>query len=418
MMPKRNLIYFCYPTAHSNEWLKNIDKITKYLDLFNGEVIVTFAFDHRTVSHEVVQEQAKSLIQRANVVRFEENDPIKCETAFFMSALEYVLGRGDKDSYTFYAHAKGVKYSQGSKRLPNIRWWRNKMYDILLGDYNTSVRYPFDFFNIEAVGCFLRHRIGTGRDKITKWHFSGTFFWFKNSALRDKELSIHEGRCGVEGFLGRNIHPSKAFCTYGYSSRRRKDSIYRTTRSRRRRYEMLKPFIHSSLDIFSNMSEDYATCHEILRKTLAHRNCIENFPTNILIFGNSHHNMAKHIVGHCDVSRNHVFVVTEEEVVKHKAVTHVNMDPLRAFSSEILNYQKFNVIIWDSVVDAGGYQLPEWFFDIVHHVPEGVIVAATHAHAHYQQQWEVLSKTLRNHKFYHATHIEQFPTVYVESVTN
>ncbi|MEK7859331.1 MAG: hypothetical protein AAB320_09350 [Elusimicrobiota bacterium] len=129
------------------------------------------------------------------------NDPARGETRHFLKGLSLLRSK-ERDEMTFYAHGKGVTH-RGLKSLI-MQSWSEAMYAMNLSCVDDVERL---MRRHDAAGCF-RQELSHGG---SRWHFSGTFFWFKHSAVFSRDWrKISRGRYGVEGYLGRHIPIAKS----------------------------------------------------------------------------------------------------------------------------------------------------------------------------------------------------------------
>lgn len=245
---KRNLIYFICPFEHNNEWKRNIKKLQFYIDVFNNKRIITIAQGNGLVDADIV---IKECGFKADF-RIAKNDLILNETAHFIGLLSSVYSKND-DEITFYAHAKGVSYPSNHEDMKSIKIWTDCSYNYCLGDI---YRIEHILNKYSCCGCFKKH----GEHHLpmpVDWHFSGTFFWFKNNVLfrNDNWQSIDKNRYGVEGYLGSNINSSEAYCLFGDNPQH--SNLYRYAK-----YDWMKLYDNKTDSIVrnfcnNNFSEDY-----------------------------------------------------------------------------------------------------------------------------------------------------------------
>jgi hypothetical protein len=194
----RHLLYYVYPRRGNGAWQRNVEQLLERIDLFNGRRVVAVAADGGSDHAETVRAAFAG-----RDVEFVElaNNPAVGESAAFpplWESVEKYRGPGDA---TFYAHAKGVKYDD--PRLAPHRW-ATLMYAACL-DY-----WPL----VEAE--FLAHRpvAGTLRslpDGVGRWHYSGTFFWFRNALAFARDWRRCRPRWGgVEMWPGRVFHAAES----------------------------------------------------------------------------------------------------------------------------------------------------------------------------------------------------------------
>lgn len=189
---RRNLYYHLYP-VEGPLWAWHVDRLLRHADVFNGKKLVVVATDRRTAPFAAVKRRLAGLGARVLKV---PNDPARGEAAHFVRGLE-LLRSAREDELTFYAHAKGVTHT-GLKSLV-MQTWSDAMYEM-----NLSA--------VPAVESLLRERSAAGcfRQEVPHagswWHYSGTFFWFKHSAVFSRDWTrLGAGRYGVEGWLGRHV---------------------------------------------------------------------------------------------------------------------------------------------------------------------------------------------------------------------
>lgn len=189
---KRNLLYYLYPRT-SSVWRWHIEQLQKYWGAFNGRKIIVIAADQHTKASQKVLPVLAPL--NAELV-WVNNDPALGETKHFLEKLSLLESR-DPQEATFYAHAKGV--TQTGPWLAGAVSWSKGMYDLNLGNIS-AVEKALSLHS--AVGCF-KHLMNHGG---ARWHYSGTFFWFKHSTLFSRNWrSIEQSRFGVEGYIGRHL---------------------------------------------------------------------------------------------------------------------------------------------------------------------------------------------------------------------
>jgi hypothetical protein len=194
----RNLIYYVYPRKDNPEWRLNIEYLLRYWDTFMGQKIVTIARDETTVPTSRVTD----LLPLGVDVWKVPNVPELGEAAAFLPALHLVAST-NPDECTFYAHAKGVTYPPDHVRIPNVRAWRETMYDACLARPQAVEQV---LQTHACCGCFRRNKPNYKWLPGCPWHFSGTYFWVKHDRLFTRpdwdSLEPAQGRHAVEAYLG------------------------------------------------------------------------------------------------------------------------------------------------------------------------------------------------------------------------
>ena len=196
---KLNLMYHVYPNAASDAWLRNVRQLRRRLGIFNGRKVVAVATGPGLVHPDEVQ----SALEWPGVEYLPvPNDPEIGHTASFAGLLAAVRSK-DASEATFYAHTKGA--ANGRLDAKAIEYWRNAMYASLLDDPD-QVRNSLRRF--AAVGaCKKVHPQGAifpSNLTWSRWHFSGTFFWFRHDRVfSDPHWTfIPHDYYGVETWLG------------------------------------------------------------------------------------------------------------------------------------------------------------------------------------------------------------------------
>jgi hypothetical protein len=137
-----------------------------------------------------------------------QNDP-RGEAVAFPDLLEQV-NSVDPNEVTFYAHAKGVKY--GSQVTAPLRKWVETLYRVNLDDW-LAVKRQLDRYPMTGAfkmyGRFATHR------QMGDWHYSGTFFWFRNQAVFSKNYSqVPDFYYGVEAWPGLLFEGKQTGCLF------------------------------------------------------------------------------------------------------------------------------------------------------------------------------------------------------------
>jgi hypothetical protein len=171
----RNLLYHVYPIP-GGVWRYNVSLLLPRIGLFNGRRVVTVVTDHHTEDPSEVERAFSGEVDE--FIRL-QNRPELREVHTFELLFSRVQSRRPGHA-TFYGHAKGVT----RKGHPQVMDWTRLLYETNL-DYWPAVeellgKYP-------VVGSFKK----TGRgwpvyESLSEWHYSGSFFWFRNRELFSK----------------------------------------------------------------------------------------------------------------------------------------------------------------------------------------------------------------------------------------
>lgn len=227
---QRNLIYHVYPVAANTIWKENIRELVQRWHVFNGKKIIGIVLDAWTVSLAEVQR----LFPDDPAIEWlvAPNNPARGETITFLPAASRLQTLDPREA-TFYAHAKGVmsKYPQRADPLAwqygNSQWWTYM--------YRYCLDCPIDWLDwllqryacagtIQKVGSEkfpdgYRHEAGR---PLSKWHYTGTFWWFNHARFFSKSdaLQLGPSRWALERHLGELFEPEEAYALDGISNTR------------------------------------------------------------------------------------------------------------------------------------------------------------------------------------------------------
>lgn len=134
------------------------------------------------------------------------NDPALGEVATFQKLLESIPR---EDGVTFYGHAKGVSYDDPLI----VRDWTSMLYEICLDDADFVESHLREK---ELAGPFPVDNRWPGGNRYG-WYFSGSFFWFRNSAAFGKPdwNNTRQDRWGVELWPGHHWNPEEFGTLFG-----------------------------------------------------------------------------------------------------------------------------------------------------------------------------------------------------------
>lgn len=206
---KRHLTFHVYPTSHQDSWQWNLQQIAKRWDIFNGKKTIGIAVDLKTVTSNVVLEYAKSLGLRFDHVIEKSNSRTLREVMTWIPMIESLgielLG---PDDVVFSCHAKGVRHNS---RESHIEAWADLMYQSCL-DYMPLVDSLMQSY--VSAGSFKRYGM-FGTPGNNRWHYSGTFFWWKPHELfRRNWKKVDRRFFGTESWLGHHLQKDEAACLF------------------------------------------------------------------------------------------------------------------------------------------------------------------------------------------------------------
>ena len=207
--PKKNLIYHIWPKAGNGMWQWNVEQLLKRIELFDGVRTIGIvtgdaATDNMTDTLEAVQ-AAFAGVRIDNWLTC-PNNPDLGEVVTFEKMLESLPH--DANHITFYGHAKGVRHS-GER---NTKRWAETMYEICL-DNESFIEAALRSHPI--TGPFKRG-IGLNQDD---WHYSGTFFWFRNADVFARNWrTIDQNYMGVEFWPRRLFNQTEGGSLFGHEA--------------------------------------------------------------------------------------------------------------------------------------------------------------------------------------------------------
>ncbi len=212
----RNLIYHILPVLDNDAWKRNIANLLKRVDLFNGRRVVAVAqgsvgkqhYGRTTYSGlaslDQVKLEFKDQIDQFLVV---DNSPTLCEVVSFPLLLEQVKSL-NPNHVTFFGHSKGVVRPKKSI----VHHWTDTLYELNL-DYPGLVLDQLSKFSM--VGSFKKN-VRAFENSRSTWHYSGTFFWFRNQDLFNR-LNYHlvdQQWWGVESWPGCMFNRNESACLF------------------------------------------------------------------------------------------------------------------------------------------------------------------------------------------------------------
>ncbi len=225
----RNLLYNCCPIAQSKEWRLNIETLNKYENTFNGRRLVILRTGPKMASAEEVRTAFTFDVEFIEL----PNDPAEGERSGLLDVLG-LLTSLRSDEITFYAHTKGVSYTNerywffdavGDHQLIPIRYWRNVMYEQCLSD---PARIDTVMETHATCGCFRR------QFSPQHWAFYGTFYWLRHDRLfsQDWRSKLPARNAGTtETYPSALFTKADSYCLYEHD----KDTQFSL-------YTMLHPF--------------------------------------------------------------------------------------------------------------------------------------------------------------------------------
>jgi hypothetical protein len=254
----RHLLYFLYPArlleGDGGVWQRNCDQMRDRLHLFNGSRTVVVAHQEGVVDvhHEKTRterpahtvdnpEWVKHYIRHWDAkVEIIDNNPQHGEVAAFLplwGSVKQYTGPGD---VSFYAHAKGT--TRPVNVGVSVHPWASLLYGANL-DHWPLVS---DLLTRHPIAGSMKTLGPAARFPGFPWHYSGTFYWFRNDVtFARKWESAPAVWGGLEAWPGTVFTSQEAGCVFYEETIRRAPTGYNF------------PRLRSVLDIYREWSEQH-----------------------------------------------------------------------------------------------------------------------------------------------------------------
>lgn len=211
---ERHLIYHIWPKSVNGVWQWNVEQLLERIHQFDGTRTIGIATSADADS--VADVKAAFSGHRIDNWIIRDNDRSRGESVTFRRMLQSLPRQA---GVTFYGHAKGVQYPEENSA---VKIWTEIMYESLLED-------PIALESTEkfsTVGCFRQNFHSAVHQ--SKWHFAGTFFWFRNEVAfsRPEWKSVIGGYYAVELWPGRVFAFDESFNVFGKDSGKDPRSLY------------------------------------------------------------------------------------------------------------------------------------------------------------------------------------------------
>jgi len=217
----RHLLYHCYPRRGS-EYRKRLLALREVLPLFNGHKRIAIVTDGTCDPVEWAADQIAA--PGVQIIKL-RNNPDRREVETFLPLFNDLAADTSPNSCTFYGHAKGV--SRGDRQ--DIRWWTESLEELCWYYWPLVERLLTHY---AAAGPFKELGRGWTKDlSLSVWHYSGTFFWFRNDCVfTDPDWRvIDQFWSGMESWLSLHVHPAAAGTIFGQGSLIAMDMYYPQT---------------------------------------------------------------------------------------------------------------------------------------------------------------------------------------------
>ncbi len=204
--PRRHLMFHVWPTQRGF-WRWHLEQLARHRSIFNGVRTLGIVTGDGCDSPDAVREYSAHLGLRWKHVHVAENRSVGEWVSWQPMIRDVMPSYHRSNDITFYAHAKGSKSNTEAVKL-----WSQIMYDNCLGRLS-EVEH---LLRTKAMaGCFKKYGLFNTQDN-NRWHFAGTFFWFRNDVLWEREWNrIDHEYFGTEAWPGLMAMPQEAACLIG-----------------------------------------------------------------------------------------------------------------------------------------------------------------------------------------------------------
>jgi hypothetical protein len=213
MTTPRHLIYHVTPIGN---WGWNLNQLLKRQTVFNGVKLIAIAQGKTKDGKELLnwQQVRKHIPLDIQCVPV-ENDPVLRETASLPELLRRLHAKAPSTGITFYAHTKGTSRGDAPPKMQEaIRLWTEIMYSQCLDRVNDVEKI---LETHTCCGAFKRYGRFGHFPRTSHWHYSGTFFWFRNKDLFEHPnwQSVPRSRYGAEAYLSTLFNEVESGCIFG-----------------------------------------------------------------------------------------------------------------------------------------------------------------------------------------------------------
>jgi hypothetical protein len=199
--PRLTLIFHCWPNGDG--WKRHVDYLRPVSGVFDRK-IMGVATGRGTATLAEVRAVFGDSWEYFEV----ENDKALREVLTYRTMLEMVRST-DINDVTFCLHSKGAQSHTAASR--QIQWWTEAMYSTVVHNWQNVLSKMEQGYPV--VGSFLR--VGKHLQARYGWHFSGTFYAFRNAAaFQGGVLGFASNFYGTESWPGHHFARHEAACMF------------------------------------------------------------------------------------------------------------------------------------------------------------------------------------------------------------
>lgn len=199
--PALTLLCHCWPNGEN--WRKHVEYLKPVNDVFDRKIMGVATGKNGAGFDEVRLAFGDSWEYIAV-----ENDPKLREVKTYRPMLEMVQST-DENDVTFCIHTKGTQDHTAAN--PQITWWVEAMYETVVYNWKNVLDEITKGYSI--AGSF--RRIGGHFKTRYGWHYSGTFYAFRNAAAFPQGVpQISEKWWGTESWPGDHFSLEESACIF------------------------------------------------------------------------------------------------------------------------------------------------------------------------------------------------------------
>lgn len=205
--PKCHLMYHIWPT-HRGYWKWHLRQLAARWAIFTGRKVLGVVVGDGAATADEVRAESESLGLDWDQIHIGENRPSRGEVVSWPKLIRDIAwSHHGRQDLCFYGHAKGSKANTEAVKL-----WSQAMYQHLLDRFPEVKDALSDKL---FAGCFRKKGMFETVDNH-RWHFSGTFYWFRLYDIFKREWNrVDDEYYGAESWPGLMAKHEESACIIG-----------------------------------------------------------------------------------------------------------------------------------------------------------------------------------------------------------
>lgn len=192
-----------------------IEKLKNSLSIFNGHKIITVSSSNNIFHNNIIFQKVVNIFKNKNVHIIPVDNSLKYKESqhfFYRSAplLKHLTQNDPDRNYVFFGHSKGSSHEEKNYA---ITCWVNTLWKYNIDLFDDIVKLKIcKNKNIQMLGCLKTHN---NCSFGSKFHYSGTFFWFDAKLLKDdKWFCPHDHVLSLEMWPGLIADPDQSISLF------------------------------------------------------------------------------------------------------------------------------------------------------------------------------------------------------------